>query len=1090
MMLRGKQVPVLVAYRKESGYTLSLVFMPELRTTHLQFEKAVHKLRQAVRHRLERISTRRDTLDGLLWTAFSGEFRMDFEHLAFESGPLRIDGLLAVIHFEIGGQRYACLPMLDALIVAIDGRDPIARSERIGARAQSHLREQRKKQGDAFNSEHYLAQRSDSCMPFDFSVHVNGPKFSFEGGEEWFATLRGTQKFEGRVELPRVAQELNERYPDDLNQAILRDAIVEELGELLYQQAPGCIALVGPAGSGKTAVLHETLRRHIRDSNEQNAARLQKMWHIDPLRIISGMSIVGQWQRRMEAIIDFAANRLRRGFHIKKPDHLLCDNMVALFRVGKSSQNSLTLADALRPFLERRELTMIAEATPEEWQKVQEYDRRFAELFRVVRLPELPRSDALAVVAWQRARLERQYRCRIASSGLHELLKLVQRFDTGQTMPGPAIRALTLLTKQHEEGEAGVEQVRKQFEGSHHFREKLFAEDHAFAPREIEQFFAERLIGQQQARACLEDVVCLIKSGLARSGKPLASLLFIGPTGVGKTEAAKVLAEMLFGADPGGLIRFDMNEFVDGSAVTRLIGDRDRPDGQLTTAVRQRKACVLLLDEIEKADPSVHDLLLQVLGEGRLTDALGRTTDFSQCVIVLTSNLGAAEAARVTGFVAASDAAPSYREAVTRFFRPEFLNRIDRQIAFTHLAQSELAQVARLHIGRLLARDGFVRRMTFLNVADATIDALVASGYDPQYGARALKRHIERLLTGPTAEKLATEAGDRPMILDVHGEGGRIVSRATVLDYARPQASALPLLQGDALSAYRELQQRVQELQDDLWQTVDEGDHPHELELRALQDRLYVLKERIDRSCWHLEERRNKPAKGAARRQFHADWYMPKRNVLDDLIAQNDIAVYLDEVPQLSERMVEEEPYYLDTVLQMHFWEIQYRALEERGLDHVCFEIVSHRAADSASFAKLWSGYAALFNYLDAGAAAHPIRRTGRHAEYRALSAPALETLLAVECGVHLWFSGQEQAMPFSVHLTRLEDGSASDLLEQAAALSGNYPEGPGDIVRLVHETATPRQMTVTDLRSNLVRRSAEPFNANDWKLLLYHGTL
>jgi ATP-dependent Clp protease ATP-binding subunit ClpC len=427
---------------------------------------------------------------------------------------------------------------------------------------------------------------------------------------------------------------------------------------------------------------------------------------------------------------------------------------------------------------------------------------------------------------------------------------------------------------------------------------------------------------------------------------------------------------------------------------------------------------------------------------------------------------------------------------VTKFFRPEFLNRIDRQVAFTHLAQAELAQVARLHIGRLLARDGFVRRMTFLNVADATIDTLVASGYDPQYGARALKRHIERLLTGPTAEKLATEAGDRPMILDVHGENGRIVSQATVLDYARAQPAALPLLQGDALGAYRALQERVQDLQDDLWQTVDEGGHPHEIELRTLQDRLYLLKESVERSCWHLEERRNKPARGAPRKQFHSDWYMPKRNLLVDLIAQNDIASYLDEAPEPGDRMVEEEPYYLDTVLQLRFWEMQYRALEERGVDHVCFEVVAHRDADRAAFAKFWAGYAALFDYLDAGNTAQPARRLGRHAEYRVLSAPALASLLEGECGVHLWFAGQEQATPFSVHLTQLDATSAQGLQQQAEAQEGRYAEGPGAIVRLIHESTAPRQMTVTDLRSNLVRRSAEPLGATDWKLLLYHGTL
>ncbi|HEX8954645.1 MAG TPA: hypothetical protein VF798_00110, partial [Burkholderiaceae bacterium] len=213
MNVRGKQVPVLVAYRKDSGYTLSLVFMPEVRATHETFEKAVQKLRQAVRHELENTDTGRTRLDRVLWAAFSADFRMDFQHIAFESGPLRIDGLLAVIHFDVAGERYACLPMLDALVVAMGGLDAAARAERIAARAQAYLRERRKKQGEAFEAAHYLAQRSDSCMPFDFSIHVEGPTFPFEGGEDWFAELRGTQDFKGRVELPRVAQELNDRYP-------------------------------------------------------------------------------------------------------------------------------------------------------------------------------------------------------------------------------------------------------------------------------------------------------------------------------------------------------------------------------------------------------------------------------------------------------------------------------------------------------------------------------------------------------------------------------------------------------------------------------------------------------------------------------------------------------------------------------------------------------------------------------------------------------------------------------------------------------------------------------------------------------------
>ena len=1089
MNVRGRQVPVMVTYRKETGYTLALAFMPELRATHPQFEKAGHKLRQAVRHELDNTETDRGQLDRLLWAVFAPEFRLEFEQIAFESGPLRISGLLAVLYFEVGGCVYACLPMLDALLLALDGADAALRAERIIAGTQAFFREQRKKLGDAFDPDRYLAQRSDSCMPFDLAIQVRGAKFPFEGYEDWFTGFRGRQAFDGRVEMPRVAEDLNQRYPDDLMQAVLRDEWIAEISELLYQQTPGCLAIVGPVGCGKTAVLHETLRRHIAGSGERDLARMQKMWHIDPLRVISGMSVVGQWQRRTEAIVGYAISRLASSYGIDRTDQLVCDNMVALFRIGKSSQNSLTLADALRPYLERRQLTLIAEATPEEWQKMQEYDRRFAELFRVVRLPPPSPRDALSMIAWQRARLEQQYRCTMDSAAIQELLKLTQRFYPAEAMPGPAVRAIGQLALRHEDGTTGIAGVRALFQATHHFREKLFARDQVFAPNEVERFFAERLIGQAPARGCLADVAYLIKSGLARPGKPLASLLFIGPTGVGKTEAAKVLAQWLFGDDPGGLMRFDMNEFVDAGAVTRLIGDKLRPDGQLTTAVRQRKACVLLLDEIEKADPAVHDLLLQVLGEGRLTDALGRTTDFSQCVIVMTSNLGAAEATRVTGFVSANDLAPSYREAVERFFRPEFLNRIDRQVAFSHLGQAELSEVARLHIGRLLRRDGFVRRMTFLNVDEATVKDLAASGYDPQFGARALKRHIERLLTGPTAARLAMEPGDRPMILDVRSEGGTIVSRATLLDYATPRVLELPALREKALPAYRRLQRGVDALQTEIWRRLDTGQSPHAFELRALQDRLRIMKERIDNRCWHLEERRVMPGRSTVpRKQLHRDWYMAKRSELNDLIAQSDIAAFFDGLHEHSERMVEEDPYYLDTVLQLHYWYTQFHALCERGVDHVCIELVSRRSDGTAALSKAWACYETLFRYLDVTAATpHPVRREGIAAEYRVLAAPGLETLLAGECGMHLWFAGTGQAYPLSVRATRLD--GADDPQAQAAALVPPRTDAE-TIIRLHHESSAPYQFIVTDLRSNLVRRSTEALAANDWTLLLYHGKL
>ena len=966
------RIPVFVTHRKEAGYRLRCLFLPEIDATAMRYEAALNKLRQAVVHHFRGTRSTRATLDERLWLGFAPELRFELVPLGFDSGRRWIEGAFAAAHFTVGARRYACLPQLDGMVADLGELhlDKGQRTERLVASIQAWFREQRKERGDAFDPQRCLAAPNDELGELEISMHLAQGRFPFESEHDLRAAMRDDGIGDGPTEMARAAVDLNDLYPDELTQAILRDEAIEELGRAIYRPdgGAGAIVLVGPRGAGKTALVHGALRQFMVSETGRDRAKLQKIWHLDPMRVISGMSVIGQWQRRMAVLLQHLQFRLRDDFRIARPDHLYCDNLVALLAIGKSSQNTLTLADVLRPLLEKRAFTMIGEATPEAWQKVQQRDRRFADLFRVIRVDPPPREAAIRIVAWRRAELERQHECRISAAAVAELLKMERRFAADEVLPGSAIRVLDRLAVRHARGEVGRAEVLAAYTAAYHFREKLFSRQIGLAPAEAAAHFAARLIGQPEARAQLVDVIALIKSGLAAPGKPLSSLLFIGPTGVGKSEAAKLLADYLF-EDEGGLVRFDMNEYVDGDATGRLIGDAYRPDGQLTAAVRQRRACVLLLDEIEKAHPSVHDLLLQVLGEGRLTDALGRTTDFSQCVVVLTSNLGAAAASRHTGFVRQeADVAHTYREAVERFFRPEFLNRIDQVVGFTPLGADDIAAIARLQLERVLARDGFVRRLTFLNVSAQALDHLARLGHDETLGARALKRGIERALTQPIAQRLASSHSGQPMLLDVSfGEGG-LTTRATVLDYAVRRAVPLPEDTGSA-AGYQALAGIADALHERLRAQLDAAPaEPEALALRALQVRLDPLREVLARRSWDLSERRVAPGRTVKQNQPRPrEWRVASRQqALDELMVQQDIREFFEQL------FAGASPVRgMDTELvrwQLEIDQLASRAdsLGRHGIERVAVEIVPlQTGAGEATVRTAWADYAALIAQLD-----------------------------------------------------------------------------------------------------------------------------
>jgi ATP-dependent Clp protease ATP-binding subunit ClpB len=293
----------------------------------------------------------------------------------------------------------------------------------------------------------------------------------------------------------------------------------------------------------------------------------------------------------------------------------------------------------------------------------------------------------------------------------------------------------------------------------------------------LEERLHERVIGQDEAITAVANAIRRSRAGLGDVDRPIGSFLFLGPTGVGKTELAKTLAALMFD-DERAMVRIDMSEYMERHAVSRLIGAPPgyvgyEEGGQLTEAVRRRPYAVILLDEIEKAHHDVFNVLLQVLDDGRLTDGQGRTVDFRNAVLIMTSNVGS----DVIFSTSDPETMRARVEDVLRAtFRPEFLNRIDETVIFRRLEQGELRRVVDLQLRRVAAR--LAERRIELRVTDEARDAIVAEGYDPAFGARPLRRAIQRLVENPLAVRLLEGGLEPGGAVEVDVEGGELVLRS------------------------------------------------------------------------------------------------------------------------------------------------------------------------------------------------------------------------------------------------------------------------------------------------------------------------
>ena len=620
--------------------------------------------------------------------------------------------------------------------------------------------------------------------------------------------------------LEKFGTDMTEKASQDAYDPMIgREDVLERVIQVLSRRTKNNPVLTGEPGVGKTAVV-EGLAQRIADGEIPANLRNKRIVAMDLVGMLSGARFRGDFEERMKTFLEEA--------EVDGNVILFIDELHMIMGAGAGASETMDAANILKPILARGGLQVIGATTLKEYRRYIEKDAAFERRFQPVAVEEPDQEDAVRILMGLKGKYESYHGLTITDDAVRAAVSLSSRYIQDRFLPDKAVdlmdeaasriktRSLTtpsyLLDLEHEIKRMGKEKKKaadaQEYERAAVLRDSqnalvkeltakqaewqkkqcrsveaediaqvvaswtkipvtMLTEDETEQLRTLESTLHSRVIGQDDAVSAVAKAIRRGRTGVADPDRPVGSFLFLGPTGVGKTELCRAMAEVMF-HDENAMIRLDMSEYIEQYTVSKLIGSPPGyvgydEGGQLTEMVRKKPYSIILLDEIEKAHPDVWNTLLQILDDGRLTDAQGRTVSFKNTIIVMTSNIGAREITGKSslGFARKDESEEERREenirsrvmeAVKMTFRPEFINRLDEVIVFHPLKQEDVRRIADLQIAKLTER--MEKQGIALRVDESAVELLAEKGYDPAFGARPLKRTIQSMLQNAVADSI------------------------------------------------------------------------------------------------------------------------------------------------------------------------------------------------------------------------------------------------------------------------------------------------------------------------------------------------